>query len=87
MSEDEEYDPELEGVFEVSKTEVERDTLYPKETEYVRIDYDIDGYYHVNCLDRNKNEITEYRFDEERVKQRIEGALNSEPEGKYSILV
>lgn len=87
MSSDEGYDPDLEGVFEVSKEESKYSNGYPEETKYVRIEYDADGYYHVNCLDEYKNEITDYKFDGDRAKHRIEGALNSEPVGKYTIFV
>lgn len=78
---------DLIGIFEVDIEEAERNTKYPAETKFVKIQYDGEGYYTVNCLDENKDEITDSQFDGHRAEHRIEGALFSKPKGKYSIFV
>lgn len=77
----------LEGVYEVHKEEAEHGSIYPEETVYVEITYDQDDYYTVNCLDEDKNPITDAEFDGHRPEHRIRGSLESEPEGKYNLLV
>lgn len=77
---------ELTGVFEANC--IDEPGAYPSETEYVKIEYDQDGYYDVYCLDENKSVIGDPNLPHgNRAEHRIEGALNSDPRGKYNILV
>lgn len=80
-------EPELEGVFEAHVQEGENGGFYPEETKYVEITHDQDGYYEVVALDENKDPITDREYDGHRPEHRIKGALESEPEGKYTVLV
>lgn len=80
-------DPELEGTFEAHVQEGENGGFYPENTKYVEISYDQDGYYKVTCLDENKDQITDLAYDGHRPEHRIRGALDSDPEGKYNVLV
>lgn len=81
-------DPELTGTFEADVTETSEGSIYPRGTEFVKIEYDRDGYYMITCLDEDLNQIRDNEYDGHRNESRIHSALlGSEPKYKYNIMV